>query len=220
MRWALTITTQYEYDPSTNRPPILEGIASRTTMDSEGDIICSFDEDSLEYLRRWGKLDYNHNGVAIGHILDAKIVQDHELSAYLRKSYGVEYATSLYIVGELFPMTERAHPDLKEVYYLISSRAKLGFSIEGRPTKMEQIVLQKGKKRLVHGLKLHPRVAVTPTPVHPEAGVVLVKGYSVDGVIYRGVKRCAVCAYSFLEENAIVCPRCGKLTYPQRGGQE
>lgn len=215
MRWSLNIETRYEYDPNSNRPPILEGIASRTTMDSEGDVICSFDEDSLEYLCRWGKLDYNHNGVAIGQILDAKIIHDEELSAYLKKSYGVERASALYIVGQLFPLTNRAHPDLKEVYYLISSKAKIGFSIEGRPSSIEQVGIAKSKKRLIHGLKLHPRVAVTPTPVHPEAGVVLVKSFAHPGW-QGGMKRtCVACAYTYLSgHDDIICPSCNKLTLP------
>lgn len=212
MRWALTISTKYEYDPNSNRPPVLEGIASRSTVDSEGDIIESFDEDSLEYLKKWGKLDYNHNGVAIGQILEAELISESNLDVYVRKGFVSPEPKALYIVGQLFPLGPRSHPDLKEVYYLIESKAKLGFSIEGRPTQIERVPVAKSHKRIIRGLKLHPRVAVTPTPVHPEAGVVIVKSYAAANVEPPKFITCGGCAYSYIgKQSELVCPRCGKL---------
>lgn len=214
MRWGLTISTRYEYDRGSNRPPLLEGIASRSTVDSEGDLIESFDEDSLEYLEKWGKLDFNHNGVAIGQILRAELIPERDLYLYVQKGFVDPEPMSLYIVGQLFPLGPRSHPDLKEVYYLIESQAKLGFSIEGRPTEIQRVPFAKSHRRVIRGLKLHPRVSVTPTPVHPEAGVVLVKSYNVDNNRPQVFITCGACAYSYIgKQSESVCPHCGKLVF-------
>ena len=152
-----------ERDPHTGAIRV-EGIATDESVDLDREVVKSAGlADSLEYLGKFGKFNWDHGPGIIGDI---------EQSAFLGKAeararYGTEITgRALEVAGVIHPIPDPAiAPEgLKQAHHLLSVGSPMGFSIQGK-------IHRKGREKSLSGDEVGTveqafvnMVALTPQP--------------------------------------------------------
>jgi len=145
---------------------ILRGFATTSTPDMEN-VSIRVRPESLDHLRRFGRLTYEHTGLPVGDILTADLKEE-------EKRIGV------YLEGKLYESGPDAPEEVRRAHYMArlsrENRMKpLGFSIEGKPIFRKKGRNEKGEPVNEILVNLLPLVAVSTVPYNPETAVEVVE---------------------------------------------
>jgi len=107
------------------------GILSDETVDLEGESI-PFDmmQKSYDYMREWGKVNWDHGDETIGEITDVRSITAADAAREFDvrlNGKGTRIETRIYPINDV----ALAPPALKRAHYLADAGAKLGFSADG-----------------------------------------------------------------------------------------
>ena len=133
---SLDKAVKYEEDGSF----YVHGIASDPSLDLQGEQV---NQDAVlshaDYLKSWGKLNWNHGRTDIGDIVEVRRITPEEAA----KEFGRQLeGDGTYLKARIYPIADAAlaPEDLKTAHHRAQAEARMGFSLQGQLRKVGNTV--------------------------------------------------------------------------------
>jgi len=187
---------------------ILGGVCSDPSLDLQRERVVNSPKAmafTLDFLPRWGKVNWIHGAHNIGDVLEARLISAEEVAQQFGKQ--IEGDQGTFVKSRIYPIVPEAPQDLRDAHYHIQAGARLGWSLQGRAVRD----LTKG----VVTASLANKVALCPQPVNMNSfATVLAKSLSDMVEVLDGTTQADVLAQAGAENPGFV------ISYPELAGTD